>query len=90
MVVSVYAVTLAPTEKVVNPALKPLLVARCTLKPVSLFELSVQDRLTVVAFAATADSPEGALGSVTVAAGVVTVAVFDIGELPDAFEAKMR
>ena len=57
---------MAPTVTVVRPAVKVLLVAWSTLKPVSLFELSVQPRLIWLEEAAVAVRPLGAVGTVWV------------------------
>ena len=52
-----------------------------TLKPVSLFELSVQLRFIWLPEAAVAVRPDGAAGAVPV---VVALAVFEYTELPEA------
>jgi hypothetical protein len=69
---------------------KALLVARSIRKPVSLLALSVQVRLIWVAPEAAADRLAGAAGTVPVAAGVVTEAVLEAGELPALLVAKTR
>ncbi len=56
-------VVFAPRDVVTNPLENPLLVARSSTKPVSLFELSVQLRSICVVEPAVALSPLGAVGA---------------------------
>jgi len=71
----VKVMTLVPTELVTRPVVKVALVARWISKPLSLFALSVQVRVTLSLLpcrAAVAATLEGAAGAIT-----GTLAVFE-------------
>ena len=88
--VCVSVVVFAATVTVVRACVKSAFVERSTVKPVSLLELSAQDRITLRALflfgPLTTPKLLGAAGS----AGSVTEAVLLKAELPPAFVAATR
>jgi hypothetical protein len=80
-------VMLGPTALVTKPFVKLVFLARWISKPVSVLEVSVQDRWTlsvVPTREAVARIVDGAVG------GVVTVATLEYGEPPFALDAYTR